>query len=169
MKANLIFCFGICLCLVSCDKVEKDFSIKKDGDIRFWNSGIELKFDQHMYCQVYKRDASLTFIPENGEEALSRPSHFIVIDGEELRDFRVDYNSIAVESIKTEFGSGRKMELSGFALCSDGTQISKTLSRSCMTLIRMLRSAQHLIKTWGNHKKSLRRITALIMSWMLPW
>ncbi len=128
MKAYLIFCFGICLCLVSCDKAEKDFSIKKGGDIRFWNAGIELKFDEHMYCQVYKRDESLTFIPANSEEALSRPSHFIVIDGEELRDFRVDYNSIAVESIKTEFGSGKKMEMSGFALCSDGTQISKTLT-----------------------------------------
>lgn len=128
MKVFLIFCFGICLGLGSCQRAGEDYSIEKDGDIWFWSSGIELKFDKHMYCQVYRRDESLTLTSANVEEALSRPSHFIVIDGEELRDFRVDYESIAVESIKTNFGSGRKMELSGFALCSDGTEISKTLA-----------------------------------------
>lgn len=128
MKGLWIFCFGLGLGLSACQSAESDFSIEKDGEIRFWNEGIELKFDRHMYGQVYKRDESVTFTHPNMEGALKRPSHFIVADGEELRDFSVDYNSIAVESIQTDFGNGRKMVLTGFAVCSDSTRIAKTLS-----------------------------------------
>ena len=128
MKAIILFlAAGILLVTGSCQRAEKDFSIEKNGDIWFRNSGIELKFDKQMYCQVYKRSGATTFIPENIQESPHRPSHFIVIDGEELRDFSVDYESIGLEAIHTVFGNGRKMKLSGMAVCQDGTQISKTL------------------------------------------
>ena len=128
MKAiHLILAACILLLTGACQKTHKDFSIEKNGDIWFRNAGIELKFDKQMYCQVYEKSSGSTFNPDNKQDSPQRPSHFIVIDGEELRDFNVDYESIAVESVQTAFGGGKKMMLSGTALCKDSTPISKTL------------------------------------------
>ncbi|MCD4710711.1 MAG: alpha-galactosidase, partial [Bacteroidales bacterium] len=111
----------------SCLKSEKDFSFEKEGDICFRNSGIELKFDKHMYCKVYNRGNSISLNDINREEELTKPSYFIAIDGEELTDFSVDYDNIDVESIETAFGLGKRMVLTGIAVCSDSTRIEKTL------------------------------------------
>jgi alpha-galactosidase len=128
MKATILFlAAGILLATGACQRAEKDFSIEKNGTIWFRNSRIELKFDSLMYCQVFKSSGVTTITPENRQESPERPSHFIVIDGEELRDFSVDYESIGVESIQTAFGVGRKMVLSGTAVCKDGSSIIKTL------------------------------------------
>ncbi len=128
MKVSLFFAIIICLSMSSCLNSEKDFSVKKDGDIWFRNSGIELKFDKHMYCNVYQRGESVSLNDIDGDNELSRPSHFLVIDGEELNEFSVDYDNIKVESIETAFGKGRKLLLTGIADCSDGGRIEKTLS-----------------------------------------
>ncbi len=128
MKASLFLVVSICLSISSCLKSEKDFSFKKDGDIWFRNSEIELKFDKHMYCEVHNRGESISLNDIDREKGLSKPSHFIVIDGQELTDFLVDYDKINVESIETAFGLGRRMVITGIAVCSDGTRIEKTLS-----------------------------------------
>lgn len=128
MKAiHLFLAAAILLGTGACQRAEKDFSIEKNGDIWFRNSGIELKFDKQMYCQVYKGDGAGTFTSENGQGSPARPSHFVVVEGEELRNFSVDYEAVTVEAIQTTFGIGKKLVLSGTALCKDGTPISKTL------------------------------------------
>ncbi|MBE9512186.1 MAG: alpha-galactosidase [Bacteroidetes bacterium] len=112
----------------SCSELKKDFSFKQDGDIWFRNSGIELKFDKNMYCQVYYKseENSLNDINPGGE--LSKPTHFIVVDGEEVKDFIVDYNNLKPEPVITEFGNGRRLVLKGIANGPKNSKIEKTLT-----------------------------------------
>ncbi|MCA1759874.1 MAG: alpha-galactosidase, partial [Bacteroidales bacterium] len=62
---------------------------------------------------------------ENNE--LTKPSHYIVADGNEVTGFAVDYNQIDVEPVETEFGIGKKLTIKGVADLKNGTQIEKSL------------------------------------------
>lgn len=130
-KLHLVFPLLLIISLVitfSCSELKKDFSFKQEGDIWFRNSGIELKFDKNMYCKVYYKseENSLNDINPGGE--LSKPTHFIVVDGEEIKDFIVDYNNLKPEPVITEFGNGRRLVLKGIANGPKNSKIEKTLT-----------------------------------------
>ncbi len=130
-KLHLVFPLLLIISLVitsSCSELKKDFSFKQGGDIWFRNSGIELKFDKNMYCKVYYKseENSLNDINPGGE--LSKPTHFIVVDGEEIKDFIVDYNNLKPEPVITEFGNGRRLVLKGIANGPKNSKIEKTLT-----------------------------------------
>lgn len=101
-----------------------------DGEIWFRNSQIQLRFDSEMYCRVYlyQNDSlhSINDIPP--DPAKARPPHFIVVSGEELRDFQVDYKNVGASEIRTQFGAGRKLNLTGYAKTSQGVIIEKKLA-----------------------------------------
>ncbi|RLD28470.1 MAG: hypothetical protein DRI73_11560, partial [Bacteroidetes bacterium] len=128
---HLVFSLLIIISIViisSCSKLKKDFSFKQGGDIWFRNSGIELMFDKNMYCKVYykSKEKSINDISHGGE--LSKPTHFIVVKGEEVKDFIVDYDNLKPEPVKTEFGNGRKLVLKGTANGPENSKIEKTLT-----------------------------------------
>ncbi|NOY95997.1 MAG: alpha-galactosidase [Chlorobi bacterium] len=127
---NFLFLASILLALMavsSCSTSEKHFSYEKGGDIWFRNSGIKLRFDKNMYCKVfYKNEAN--FLNEGDTDAgLNKPTHFIVVNGEEIDDFAVDYNNLITEPVETEFGKGERLVLTGVAECPDGSRIEKKL------------------------------------------
>ena len=101
-----------------------------DGEIWFRNSQIQLRFDSEMYCRVYLYQNgslhSINDIPPDPTKA--RPPHFITVNGEELRDFQVDYKNVGASEIRTQFGAGRKLNLTGYAKTSHGVIIEKKLA-----------------------------------------
>ncbi|MBK6281523.1 MAG: hypothetical protein IPF54_01585 [Draconibacterium sp.] len=110
----------------SCTQVKKDFSVTKGGDIWFRSSGIQLQFDSKMNMNIfYKQDINPLNV--SGGETNEKPSHFVVVNGEEVTGFVVNYDSITVQPVETEFGKGKNLILKGVAKLNDGTPIEKTL------------------------------------------
>ena len=101
-----------------------------DGEIWFRNSQIQLRFDSEMYCRVYLyrngSHYSIHDIPP--DPAKARPTHFIAVAGEEVTDFQVDYKNVGASEIRTQFGAGRKLHLTGYARTSQGVIIEKRLA-----------------------------------------
>jgi amino acid transporter len=101
-----------------------------DGEIWFRNSQIQLRFDSEMYCRVYLYQNgslhSMNDIPP--DPAKAKPPHFIAVGGEEIRDFQIDYKNVGASEIRTQFGAGRKLNLTGYAKTSQGVIIEKKLS-----------------------------------------
>ena len=111
----------------SCTRVKKDFSVTKGGDIWFRSPEIHLQFDPSMKMKIfYKQDINPLNI--SGKETQDNPGHFVVVNGEEVTNFVVNYDSIAVQPVETEFGKGKKLILKGVAKLKDGTPIGKTLT-----------------------------------------
>ena len=113
--------------LFSCSENSKDLSFTKGGEIWFRNTGISLKFDKNMYCSVYylNADNPMNFVQANSD--LSTPSHYLIVNGEEVKDFTVDYDSIKTEVIETSLGKGERLILRGIADKKDEYMIEKTL------------------------------------------
>ena len=42
---------------------------------------------------------------------LSKPSHYLIVNGDEVKYFAVDYNNIKVDTIETAFGKGKRLIL----------------------------------------------------------
>jgi hypothetical protein len=123
LSVAAVFLTGI----ISCSgKPEKGLSFKKDGDIWFRNSDIRLRFDKNMYCTVYYQNDENTLNDVTAGD-LARPSHFIVVNGREVKDFAVDYDKIKSEDIETAYGAGKRLTLTGVAEIPGGGLIRKTL------------------------------------------
>ena len=131
MKNKLINCMTILaltsIVLSSCSKKVKDFSFINGGDIWFRNSGISLKFDKNMYCSVYYLNADNPMNDVHSTSGLSKPSHYLIVNGEEVKDFAVDYKNIKVEPIETVFGKGKRLILRGITEKKDAIKLQKTL------------------------------------------
>jgi basic amino acid/polyamine antiporter, APA family len=101
-----------------------------DSEIWFRNSQIQLRFDSEMYCRVFLYQNgglhSINDIPP--DPAKARPAHFITVSGEEIRDFQVDYKNVGASEIRTQFGAGRRLHLTGYAKTSQGVIIEKRLA-----------------------------------------
>jgi hypothetical protein len=105
------------------------FTAFQDGEIWIRHSVIQLRFDPEMYCKVYLNEKgklqSFVDIPAVSENA--RPAQFVSVNGEELRDFHIDYANIGVSDIGTQFGIGRRLHLTGLAKTTNGIIVKKEL------------------------------------------
>lgn len=113
---------------MSCTRKARDFSCENGGEIWFRNAGISLKFDKNMYCSVFGTNRDYPMNEAQSSDKLSKPTHFLIIGGEEVKDFIVDYNHITVETIETTLGKGKRLIISGTAEKKDQYSIQKTLS-----------------------------------------
>lgn len=89
------------------------------------NDLIELRFNKNMYCKVVFKNLSLNI--DGAGSMNSFPTHFIKINDYVLKDFTLIKDSVKMENIKTEFGSGRRLVLDGIAKTSDSISIKKKL------------------------------------------
>lgn len=120
---------GITFGLSSCKRVgEISFSYTPGGDIWFKNSVIQLRFNNKMYCKVFKGDTLYSINDATMDNPISRPSHFIIIEGKEVKDFIVDYSTIEVLNIKNVFERGKRLILKGVAKGPEDCEIEKTLT-----------------------------------------
>ena len=62
-----------------------------------------------MYCKVYYKGQNNSLNDANSEEELSKPSHFIIINGREVKNFSVNYDDLKPEPVTTEFGKGTRL------------------------------------------------------------
>ncbi len=130
-KNNLIYLTILTLTSmtwISCSKQSKDFSFVNKGDIWFKNSGISLKFDKNMYCSVYFANSDCPMNDVLASDSLSKPTYYLIVKGEEVKNFVVDYSNIKVEKIVAAFGKGKRLTLKGTAEKKDAYKIEKTLA-----------------------------------------
>ncbi|OFX41921.1 MAG: hypothetical protein A2X03_07230 [Bacteroidetes bacterium GWA2_40_15] len=131
MKRKILYTLAMLalagISLSSCSKKGKDFSFTDGGDIWFRNSGISLRFDKNMYCRVYYLNPDNPMNDIQAASGLTKPSHFLIVNGEEVKDFAVDYNNIHLDTIETAFGKGKKLTLTGTAEKKDAYKIEKKL------------------------------------------
>ena len=124
----LSFLFLVIAPLSGCTQKQKShFSYEKGGEIIFENGSIRLKFDHQMYENVYNQVTGISFDTDNAN-TLSKPSHYLVVNGQEITDFSVDYDKISCSEVNTSFGSGSRLILTGIAEGPDNCQIEKTLT-----------------------------------------
>ncbi len=112
---------------MSCTRKARDFSYENGGEIWFRNAGISLKFDKNMYCSVFGTNTDYPMNEALPSDSLSKPTHFLIIKGKEVKDFVVDYNHISVETIETTLGKGKRLFINGTAEKEDQYKIQKTL------------------------------------------
>jgi hypothetical protein len=102
-----------------------NFNFVEEGEIWFRHSQIQLRFDSEMYCRVFfKKNSKVLSINDIPiDPTIAKPTHFIEVNGLELKDFRVDYRNIGVSDIKTQFGTGKRLQVTGYAKPSTAAQI----------------------------------------------
>jgi hypothetical protein len=109
---------------------EIDYSAIEDSEVWFRHSQIRLRFDRDMYCRVFflkdGRLRSINDIPP--DPAKAKPPHYIEVDGSELRDFRIDYRNVGMSDIKTQFGTGKSLHLTGYSKTATGLSLEKNLT-----------------------------------------
>jgi len=127
--AVMIFSVVLVCGLPGCGKKEGiSFSYSDGGYILFENSGIQLRFDDKMYAKVFYHDTTRSLNEAAPGTPFSKPSHFIVLDGEEITEFLIDYGNIEVTDIKSEFGTGKRLVLKGTATGPQNSDIEKILN-----------------------------------------
>ena len=106
--------------------MERRISLFQDKDfIWFKNAKIHLRFDGRMCLKVFYDDNGR--LKSMNDASQSNPPHFIVVGGKEVKNFILSRDSVQVEDIITEFGSGQRLSLSGIDKKSLEPEISKTL------------------------------------------
>jgi len=105
------------------EEVHIEFS-KSDGHYFIESAEIKFEFDNQMRCKVYRKSGDqLLSMVSKGE-----PPHFIVINGQQVKDFVVDQEKIEVSDINTESGKGKRLRLTGVSEGPLGSLIEKKLS-----------------------------------------
>jgi alpha-galactosidase len=127
-KTLLLMLFAGSILLTSCTKKIPDLSVTKGKEILFRNSGISLRFDCKMYCTVFYKDDINPVNSVSTDSVLSKPSHYLVVNGEDVKNFIIDFNSIKTEQVISDFGTGRKLIITGTAEKKNVYKIKKTLT-----------------------------------------
>ncbi|HUU29166.1 MAG TPA: alpha-galactosidase [archaeon] len=124
----LAVCSGFSTCARDNSGIE--FSFHPGGTIRFKNAALELEFDSRMYGTVYylKDGARLTLCAGGPKGQPGAPTHFAVVEDQELKDFEVDYKTLDCSEVTSEFGRGKRLILRGEAEGLSGVRIEKKLT-----------------------------------------
>ena len=124
---SILFLPGFFNCIKS-DHQVKLFILNEK--IIFQNTQIELEFDNKMYCKVFYRSGKSRFSINNSaqEDELSFPSHYIRINGQDIKDFAIDFSNLGFADIKEKFGKGKQIVLKGTTTGPEGIKIEKILT-----------------------------------------
>jgi len=98
-------------------------SDKSSALFSFKGPKIQLCFDELMWCKVLRGESSINDASRG--QPLSKPSFFIVVDGRDVKDFRV--YECNLKDLKTCFGAGKQLRLKGVAKGPKNCRIEKTL------------------------------------------
>ncbi len=100
------------------------FKVNENGNVSFRNSEIQLNFDNKMHETVYQGPEAVSLTTADS----GRPSHFIVLNGQEVTDFEMDPATVKCTDIQTQFGKGKRLVLKGTAPGPENCPIEKTLN-----------------------------------------
>jgi alpha-galactosidase len=111
-----------------CNQPQKSsITYNKGGEIIFENGSIQLTFDRLMYERVFNKNSGICFSTDQPIHS-SKPSHYPVVNGQEIKDFSIDYDKISFTEINTNLGTGSRLILVGVAEGPDNSQIEKKLT-----------------------------------------
>ena len=104
-------------------------TVVNEGEVWFRNTLIQLRFDRELYCGVFfKSRGKLLSLSHNPPDPnLAKPSHYIVVQEDEILDFFIDYQNIGLSEIQTNYGSGKRLQISGYGQSSRGILIEKIM------------------------------------------
>ena len=104
-------------------------TVVNEDEVWFRNSLIQLRFDRELYCGVFfKSRGKLFSLSHNPPDPnLAKPSHYIVVQEDEILDFFIDYQNIGLSEIQTNYGSGKRLQISGYGKSSRGILIEKIM------------------------------------------
>ena len=100
------------------------FEVNKDGSVSFGNSQIRLHFDKQMRETVYQGPDAVSFTEGESEQ----PSHFVVLNGQEVTDFEMDPAAAKCTDIQSQFGKGKRLVLKAMATGPNNCPIEETLT-----------------------------------------
>jgi alpha-galactosidase len=116
------------LVFAGCSRSDGDqaiqFKLNKNGGVSFWTSQIQLHFDIKMHETVYQGSEAVSLTTADS----GRPSHFIVVNGQEVTDFQMNPAPAVCSDIQSQLGKGKRLVLRGIANGPDNYQIEKTLN-----------------------------------------
>lgn len=116
-KKSIVLMLAICALLGSALSVlpkteDAVFSYTQGGEIHLRHSGLELKFDEKMHGQALL----------DGKATVAQATHFVIVDGQAVTDFHVDYHALHMKRVETRFGAAYRLTIRGIA---DGPHQSK--------------------------------------------
>ncbi|MFC1557777.1 glycoside hydrolase family 36 protein [candidate division KSB1 bacterium] len=98
-----------------CVKKNTQITFTKENNRYMWfkNSKIQLKIDDSMGIKVFLNyDSGLLSLTRDREKfPKTTPSHFLVIDGKEIKDFKIINSDLT--DITTKYGNGKRLTLKG--------------------------------------------------------
>jgi alpha-galactosidase len=97
--------------------------LKSNGDYYFENKNIKIKFDDTMNLKVYHKYIDKELSLTTG----SNNSHYIVINGSEIKNFKIDKDNIKLIKLRNHFGKGRRLILTGHSNGPSGSSVEKKL------------------------------------------
>jgi len=105
-------------------------TVVNEGEVWFHNSLVQLRFDRELYSGVFlkSRHGKLLSLSHNPPDPnLAKPSHYIVVKEGEILDFFIDYQNIGLSEIQTNYGSGKRLQISGYGKSPRGILIEKVI------------------------------------------
>ena len=113
-RLTLFFIFLTIINIHCVKKIEQiTFIRENDGYMWFKNSKIQLKIDDSMGIKVFLNYGSGLLSLTRSREKFPKiaPSHFLVIDRKEIRDFKIMRSDLT--DITTKYGNGKRLTLKG--------------------------------------------------------
>ena len=89
------------------EKSSIQFKKEHNQSFSFRNAQIQLNYDSKMQETVYQPAQGVSLTKSDS----GRPSHFIVVNGEEITDFEMDPAQTQILEVQNQFGKGKQLIL----------------------------------------------------------
>lgn len=131
---NIIKCLFVlsCFCLLfSCGFIgdtDPFFEIKGEY-IWFRNSVIKLRIDRKMFIKVYidREKMGHSLIMAEPEELQSKPSHYVIVNGREVKNFNLVKEKSQIINVANSYGIGKRLIVKGVSDDSEKAHIEKSI------------------------------------------
>ena len=124
------------------EKSSIQFKKEHNQSFSFRNAQIQLNYDSKMRETVYQPTQGVSLTKADS----GRPSHFIIVNGEEITDFEMDPAQTQILEVQNQFGKGKQLILKGVAQGPDQCQIEKTLN------IELYENYPNTAISWASYK-----------------
>ena len=116
-KIAYLFCLFFLLLFISCgfNKDKKPLFEVRGDYIWFRNEVIKIRIDRRMFVKVYYKQEKMghSLVMAEPEEILSKPSHYVIVEGREVKDFIVVPEKPKVANLSNSFGMGKRLIVRG--------------------------------------------------------
>ncbi|MFC1558257.1 DUF6259 domain-containing protein [candidate division KSB1 bacterium] len=116
-KTSYLFCLSLLLLFISCgfSKDNKSFFEERGNYIWFRNEVIKIRIDRGMFVKVYYKQEKMghSLVMAEPDEILSKPSHYVIVEGREVKDFTIVPEKPKITVLSNSFGAGKRLIVKG--------------------------------------------------------